>query len=96
MATDSCGPRGSVCVQAQPARVGSCLHSRPRLRPPKGPGELATPFLCLPCLATAAASGTGHCPALTLSNAVPWVRSEKDTFLSGQLLVVGRRQGSSN
>ena len=74
----------------QRVRAGSAC------RPPKGPGELATPVLCLRCAASAGASGTGHCPALTLSNAVPWVRSEKDTFLSGQLLVVGRRLGSSN
>ena len=44
----------------------------------------------------AAASGTGPCPALTLSNAVPWVRSEKDTFRSSQLLVVGERRGAFN
>ena len=43
--------RGSKRVQARPA--GS----------PKGPGELAMPVLCLRCVASAAASGTGHCPA---------------------------------
>ena len=35
-------------------------------------------------------------PALTLSNAVPWVRSEKDTSLSSQFLVVRRRRGGFN
>ena len=79
-----------VRLPRQRVRAGSAC------RPPKGPGELATPVLCLRCAASAGASGTGHCPALTLSNAVPWVRSEKDTFLSGQLLVVGRRQGGFN
>ena len=59
------------------------------------PGELATPVLCLRCAASAGASGTGHCPALTLSNAVLWFGSEEDTFLASQLLVVGRRRGSS-
>ena len=31
--------------------------------------------------------------SLTLSNAVPWVRPEVDTFLPGQFLVVGRKRG---
>ena len=74
----------------QQVRAGSAC------RPPKGPGELAMPVLCLRCVAPAAASGTGPCPALTLSNAVPWFGSEVDTFLSNQLLVVGRRLGASN
>ena len=38
----------------------------------------------------------GTARPLTLSNAVPWVRSERDTFRSNQLLVVGRRRGASN
>ena len=32
----------------------------------------------------------------TLSNAVLWVRSEVDTFLSGQFLVVVRKRGTPN
>ena len=62
-------------------------------RLPKGPGELATLILCPHCVAPAAASGTGHCPALTLSNAVLWFASEVDTFLSIQLLVGAGRRG---
>ena len=61
----------------------------PRQQPAVGtadPGELAILVLCLPCLASAVASGTGHCPALTLSNAVPWGRPEMDTFLTSQFL----------
>ena len=74
----------------QRVRAGSAC------RPPKEPGELATPGLCLRCAASAGASGTGHCPALTLSNAVPWFSSEVDTSLSSQFLVVGMKRGSSN
>ena len=44
-------------------------------------------------VASAAASGTGHCPALTLSNAVLWFASEVDTFLAIQLLVGAGRRG---
>ena len=62
----------------------------------RGQGSLRRLQLCLPRLAPAAASGTGHCPARTLSNAFPWVRPEKDTFRSIQFLVVGRRQGGFN
>ena len=67
-----------------------------RLRPPRGQGSLRCLSLCLRCVASATASGTGHCPARTPPNAVPWVCPEKDTFLSGQLLVVGRRPSGSN
>ena len=38
----------------------------------------------------------GTARPLTLSSAVPWVRSEKDTSPSSQFLVVGRRLGASN
>ena len=40
--------------------------------------------------------GPGTARPLTLSNAVPWVRSERDTFQSGQLLVGAWRRGMSN
>ena len=62
----------------------------------RGQGSLRCLSLCLRCVASATASGTGHCPARTPPNAVPWVCPEKDTFLSGQLLVVGRRPSGSN
>ena len=91
---------GSRWVSALPTQQSQALRitirNADRLRPPKGPGELAMPVLCLRCVAPAAASGTGPCPALTLSNAVPWVRPEKDTFLPSQFLVVGKRRGDSN
>ena len=59
----------------------------PRQQPAVGtadPGELA--------IAPLGPLGT----PLTLSNAVPWVRSEKDTFLSSQFLVSAGRRGDSN
>ena len=62
----------------------------------RGQGSLRCLSLCLRCVAPAAATGSGHCPARTPSNAVPWVRSEKDTFLLGQLLVSAGKQGDSN
>ena len=43
-----------------------------------------------------AASGTGHCPALTISNAFLGFSSEVDTFLSIQLLVSAGGLGGSN
>ena len=73
--TDSCGPRGSVCVQAQPAGrqrdQGSlrCLSYACVAWPPRQQVE------------------PGTARPLTLSNAVPWVRSERDTLRSSQLLV---------
>ena len=91
---------GSRWVSALPTQEPQALRitirNADRLWPPKGPGELAMPVLCLRCEAPAAASGTGHCPALTPPNAVPWFSSEKDTFLSGQLLAVRKRWGDSN
>ena len=44
----------------------------------------------------ALAVGTGHCPARTLSNVFLWFGSEKDTLLSGQLLVSAGRRCNSN
>ena len=88
---------GSRWVSALPTQQSQALRitirNADRLRPPKGPGELAMPVLCLRCVASAAASGTGHCPALTLSNAVLWFASEVDTFLAIQLLVGAGRRG---
>ena len=89
---------GSACsVRSGSLMCCAVLHAmQQRLQPPKGPGELATHVLWLRCLTPAEASGTGHCPALTLSNAVPWFSSEVDTSLSSQFLVVGMKRGSSN
>ena len=79
-------PRGSKWQSARPT---GCGRQRDQ-------GSFRYLPLCLHCLAPAAASGTGHCLALTPPNAVPWVRSEMDTFLSIQLLVsAGKRDGSN-
>ena len=72
---NSCGPRGSQWVQAQPAgrqRDQGSLRRLSYARIAWPPRQQVEPGTARP---------------LTLSNAVPWVRSERDTFQSGQLLV---------
>ena len=103
------GPGGSQWVSALPTQVqapqseavapGAARYCAPcscGCGRQRGQGSLRCLSLCLRCVASATASGTGHCPARTPPNAVPWVCPEKDTFLSGQLLVVGRRPSGSN
>ena len=77
-------PTGSQWVQAQPAG-----HQRDQ-------GSLRC--LSYACVAWPPRQQVEPGPArpLPFPNAVPWVRSEKDTFLSSQLLVVGERRGAFN
>ena len=116
---NSCGPRGSQWVQAQPAGrqwppsrptqaqaakrktetssaaryCARCSNGCGRQRDQGSVRRLSYARIAWPPRQQVE---PGTARPLTLSNAVPWVRSERDTFRSNQLLVVGRRRGASN
>ena len=59
--------RFDATSRREDARQQLAVGPTDRLRPPKGPGELAMPVLCPHCVAPAAASGSGHCPPAAAS-----------------------------
>ena len=77
-----------------PAAASGCRLSLPVAKGARGACE---PWLMPALLGLGGSKWHRALPgSRTLSNAVPWVRSEKDTFLSGQLLVVNGRRGGFN
>ena len=87
-------------------RPGSCAIRRQHVAVgPADPTSSGVAQYCAQCSPAAAAKGArGACDcsprppwiSFTPPNAVPWVRSEVDTFRSSQLLVVNGRRGGSN
>ena len=102
--TGHCPASGSNRVQAQPAQseaaascaVRYCMQCSNGCSRQRDQGSLRR--LSYACVAWPPRQQVepGTARPLTLSNAVPWVRSERDTFQSGQLLVGAWRRGASN